>query len=80
MTPPPIPGTPEERGVSQRKKQAVLASSIGHVLVCTWLGLTCSASQHCALYEVALNHVCMVFGDIPKDPLPMSPFPSQIIS
>ena len=78
--PPPIPGTPEERGISQHKKQAVLTSSIGHVLVCTWLGLTCSASQHRALYKVALNHIFMSFGDITKDPLPVSPFPSQMIS
>lgn len=76
---PPIPGTPAEKGVSRHKKQAVLTSSIGDVLVCTWLGLTCSAARCHVLYKAALNRICMSFGDVAKDPLPMSPFPFQLI-
>lgn len=69
----PLSLTPQKKEVSHSAR-CKLTSSIGRVLVCACL--TCSAARHHALYKVALNHICTSFGDITKDPLPVSPFPS----
>lgn len=65
---------PKKEEVSQYKKQAVLTFSVRCILVCTWLRMTCSASWHHALYNVALNQL----GTLRI--LLVSPFPSQMIS